>query len=142
MVSFNVNYSRELFVRVSHSSDFIEFITELATNEKIYIATFTAIGALSWAKLGFYDQIEQKYLEIKFDSPLEIASCLGNISLKKGKPFVHAHVVLSDNDGITKAGHLLEGAVFAAEVHLRILKGEKLERKFDKITGLSLWRGK
>ncbi len=73
------------------------------------------------------------------DSPQEIASCVGNISVKDGRPFVHAHAVLADKNGNTKAGHLLEGVVFAAEVHLRELKGAKLERKYDKVTGLSLW---
>jgi hypothetical protein len=64
---------------------------------------------------------------------------VGNISVKDGRPFVHAHAVLADKNGNTKAGHLLEGTVFAAEVYLRELKGAKLERKYDEVTGLSLW---
>lgn len=126
-------------VRVKHNSNFIQFITDLAVEKKIKVATFTAVGALKWAKLGFYDQLKHEYQEIKLDSPFEIACCLGNISIKDGKPFVHAHAVLADKKGDTKAGHLLEGKVFAAEVHLRELKGAKLERKYDVITGLSLW---
>jgi hypothetical protein len=68
-----------------------------------------------------------------------MVSCVGNVSLSDGKPFVHAHVVLADERGSTKAGHLVEGIVFAAEVHLRRLEGLKLERKYDKATGLWLW---
>jgi predicted DNA-binding protein with PD1-like motif len=34
---------------------------------------------------------------------------------------------------------LFEGIVFAAEVHLHQLEGPKLERKYDEVTGLSLW---
>jgi len=64
---------------------------------------------------------------------------VGNVSLKDGEPFVHAHAVLSDEKGNTRAGHLLEGIVFAAEVHLSQLEGPKLERKYDEVTGLSLW---
>jgi predicted DNA-binding protein with PD1-like motif len=48
--------------------------------------------------------------------------------------------VLADEAGNIKAGHLLEGVVFAAEVHLRRLEGPKLERKHDEVTGLSLWK--
>jgi len=59
--------------------------------------------------------------------------------LKGGEPFVHVHVVLSDEKGNTKAGHLLEGIVFAAEVHLSQLEGPKLERKYDEVTELMLW---
>jgi predicted DNA-binding protein with PD1-like motif len=126
-------------VRVKHNSNFIQYISKLARKEKIFIATFTAVGALKWAKLGFYSQVKQEYQEIKLDSPFEIACCIGNISLKDGKPFVHAHAVLADKNGNTKAGHLIEGKVFAAEVHLRELKGSELERKYDEVTGLSLW---
>ena len=130
---------RNFLVRAEHDSDLVQFVTELAEKEGITVATFTAIGALKRAKLEFYDQEKHEYREIALDSPQEIASCVGNISVKEGKPFVHAHAVLADKNGNTKAGHLLEGVVFAAEVHLRELKGAKLERKYDTVTGLSLW---
>ena len=130
---------RNFLVRAEHDSDLVQFVTELAEKKGITVATFTAIGALKCAKLGFYDQERQEYREMILDSPHEIASCVGNISVKDGRPFVHAHAVLADKNGNTKAGHLLEGVVFAAEVHLRELKGAKLERKYDKVTGLSLW---
>jgi predicted DNA-binding protein with PD1-like motif len=71
--------------------------------------------------------------------PQEIASCIGNFSLKNGAPFVRAHAVLADQTGIARAGHLLAGRAFAAEVHLIELVGEKVERKSDAVTGLSLW---
>ena len=48
--------------------------------------------------------------------------------------------ILADEKGNTKAGHLLEGAVFAAEVHIRELEGPNLERKYDDVTGLWLWQ--
>jgi predicted DNA-binding protein with PD1-like motif len=130
---------RNLVVRAKHDSDIVEFLTELAKKNRIMIATFTAIGALKYAKLGFYDQKTHEYLENLLSAPQEIASCVGNISMKEGEPFVHAHAVLADRDGNTKAGHLLEGKVFAAEVHLIELLGTKLVRKNDAVTGLSLW---
>ena len=129
-----------LLIRAEHDLDLIQFITELVEKKGITTAVFTAIGALKRAKLEFYDQKKHEYREIKVDSPHEIASCIGNVSVKKGKPFVHAHAVLADEEGDTKAGHLTEGIVFAAEIHLRKLKGMKLERKHDKITNLSLWK--
>ncbi len=126
-------------VRVEHNSDFIKFIEELARKEKIITASFTAVGALKWVTIGFYNQENHEYQEIKLDSPHEIACCIGNISLKDKKTFVHAHAVLADGNGNTKAGHLLESKVFAAEIHLSELEGSELERKYDKVTGLSLW---
>jgi predicted DNA-binding protein with PD1-like motif len=96
-----------------------------------------AIGALWGAKLGFYNQGTQEYQEIILDSLWELVSYIGNISLKDGSTFVHARVVLADKNGKSRVGYLLAGKDFAAEVHLRELEGSKLERKQDKVTGLS-----
>ena len=133
------NLGRKILVRAKHDADIIDFMTDLAKETGVMTATFTAIGALKYAKLGFYDQKRHEYLEILLSAPQEIASCVGNISIKEGKPFVHAHAVLADSEGNTKAGHLLEGKVFAAEVHLFELVGEKVVRKNDAVTGLFLW---
>lgn len=136
---FEYRPDRELAVRLKHDSDMIESITQLARDQAIDAGSFTAIGALKRARLGYYDQRIHEYREISIDSPHEMASCMGNVSLKDGEAFIHAHVVLADEKGNTRAGHLLEGIVFAAEVHLRTLEGLKLERKYDEVTGLSLW---
>jgi len=136
---FEYDASKELIVRLNYDVDLIQSITELARNKGVEAGSFTAIGALRRAKLGYYDQKNHEYREMKIDSPHEMVSCIGNVSLKDGEPFIHAHVVLADETGNTKAGHLLEGIVFAAEVHLRQLEGLSLERKYDEVTGLSLW---
>ena len=139
MGSVKLDFGRVLFVRAEHDSDIVRFIFDVAKKHGITTATFTAIGALKWAKLGFYDQQKHEYSEILFYTPQEIASCVGNISLKDGEIFVHAHAVLGDQNGNAKAGHLLEGKVFAAEIHLIEVLGDKIERNNDALTGLSLW---
>ena len=136
---FEFGASKELIVRLKHDADIVESITELAKSKGIKAASFTAMGALKRAMLGYYDQRAHEYRKIRIDSASEIASCSGNVSLKDGKPFVHAHAVLSDEKGNTRAGHLLEGTVFAAEVHLQQLEGPELERKYDETTELMLW---
>ena len=136
---FEYSANKELIVRLNYDADLIQSITELARSKGVEAGSFTAIGALKRARLGYYDQKNHEYRELKIDLPHEMASCVGNVSLKDGEPFIHAHVVLADETGNTKAGHLLEGVVFAAEVHLRQLEGPRLERKYDEVTGLSLW---
>lgn len=135
-----MDVGRNYFVRVKHDADLMKFVTEFSTQNNIEAGSFTAVGALKSAKLGFYDQKKHEYLEVEQPFPCEIASCVGNISLKNGEIFVHAHVVLADEKGGIRAGHLLEGKVFAAEIHLAELLGEKLERDHDEVTGLSLWK--
>ena len=128
-----------MLLRVEHDSDLIGFVTEFAKKNSIALASFTAIGALKSAKLGFYEQQKHEYLETELKVSLEIASCVGNVSLKDGEPFVHAHAVLADQNENVRAGHLLGGRVFAAEIHLTELLGEAVVRKPDAVTGLSLW---
>jgi predicted DNA-binding protein with PD1-like motif len=137
---FEFNGSKELMVRLKHDADLVQSIAELARSKGIEAGSFTAIGALKSARLGYYDQRGHKYRETRIDSACELASCAGNISLKDGVPFAHIHVVLADEAGKIRAGHLLEGIVFVAEVHLHQLEGPKLEREYDEVTGLSLWK--
>ena len=139
MGSRELSVGRTFLVRAEHGSDLIKFVTDLAKQKGIAAATFTAIGALKQAKLGFYDQTKHEYSVELLSIPQEIVCCIGNVSIKENEPFVHAHVVLSDTEGNTKGGHLLEGKVFAAEIHLTELAGKKIERKNDPVTGLSLW---
>ena len=134
-----VELGRNFFIRSEPDSDLIGFVTEFANKNKIMLARFTAIGALKSAKLGFYDQQKHEYVEHSLLLPQELAGCVGNVSLKDGEPFVHAHAVLADQSENVRAGHLLAGRVFAAEIHLTEFLGEKLVRKPDPVTGLSLW---
>lgn len=136
---FEYDRCKQLMVRIRHDADLIQSILQLARIKEIEAGSFTAIGALKRAKLGYYDQKNRRYREMMIEAPHELVSCVGNVSLSEGKPFVHAHVVLADEKGNTRAGHLLEGIVFAAEVHLRQLEGPKLERKLDEVTNLWLW---
>ncbi len=99
---------------------------------------FTALGAVQDAELWFYDQDDLEYRPIEFDEPLEVASCVGNVSLLDGERFAHTHVVLSGPDGDAVAGHLNEATVFAGEVHMRVFE-EPLERAHDETTDLDLW---
>jgi len=104
------------------------------------MATFSMIGAVSSATIGAYDQKQQVYITFTEKAPFEILSCIGNISLKDGKPFVHAHILLGDEKGKTIGGHLFsEPLIFAGEIEIQELKGKPMERAYDSTTGLMLW---
>jgi uncharacterized protein len=139
MLIRNFNQGRIIFARLDHGEDIISQLTILAEDNGIKIGALSAIGALSRAGLAYYDQKSHEYGEIALEEPVELASCFGNISLKDGSPFVHAHAVLSDRTGRTWGGHLVRGTVFAAELYLQELSGLPLKRVPDSITGLNLW---
>lgn len=135
----NFKQGRSLLIRLDHGSDIIAEMTEIAGNLEIVTGVFSAIGALSSAELGYYDQVKHEYGKIAVEEPVELVSFSGNISVRDGQPFVHAHAVLADRDGKVLGGHLMKGCVFAAEVHLQELLGQPLVRVHDPTTGLKLW---
>jgi predicted DNA-binding protein with PD1-like motif len=131
---------RNFIGRLPHGKDLIKSITSFCRHEQIQTATFSLIGAVLSVTLGAYDQKQQVYVSDQKTAPLEIVACEGNISLKDGEPFVHAHAVLAEEDGTTFGGHLFsETIVFAGEIQLQEWRGAPLERVYDPQTGLMLW---
>lgn len=126
--------------RLPKGADLLESLNALCAEENITRGQVQLLGALEKGKLGFYRQIERKYVTLDVDEHVEIVSGTGNISIKDGKPFVHLHVVLSYEDGSCIAGHTMPGCiVFACEVVLTPIDGDPLVRGFDEPTGLPLW---
>jgi len=133
-------FGRIFVCRLAHKSDLLEALTAFCTEQGLNAAFVSAIGAVTNATVGFYDQEAKRYVTISLEEPLEIAHLAGNVSLKDGKPMVHAHVVLSRKNGETIAGHLMSPTpVFACEAFIAELGGEPLVREFDEPTGLTLW---
>lgn len=130
---------RCLLVRLDHGADIVKQISDLLDKEKIEVATFCAIGALAEADIAYYDQVSHEYKKISINEPVELVSCTGNVSLRDGRPFLHAHAALTLSDGKVMGGHLTSGRVFAAEAFVQELLGEPLIREHDSATGLYLW---
>ena len=133
--------SRELFMgRLDHGADLLEQITGICLENDIRLGRVEAIGAVRKATLAYYDQQTFEYRFFTIDEHLEITKLVGNISLKDGSPFVHAHITLADKTGAAYGGHLAPGTtVFACEVLIESMEGAILERKFDEETRLPLW---
>ncbi len=126
--------------RLPHGGDLINSIEEFCKKVSIQMAAFSVIGAVSSATIGAYDQKQQVYVTFKEDAALEIVSCIGNVSIKDGQPFIHAHIVLADEQGKTIGGHLFsETIIYAGEINLQELTGKPMERTYDNNTGLMLW---
>ena len=135
-----VSDSEKHIGRLSHGADLLEEMTGICMELGVRFGRIEAIGAVSRARLAYYAQAEQRYDHFDINEPLEIASLMGNISLKDGRPMVHAHVTLSDESGKTYGGHLAPGTIiFAAEILIQAFNEEPLERDKDEETGLPLW---
>jgi uncharacterized protein len=126
--------------RLRHGGDLLDELTDICRQRNIRLGRINAIGAVRKACIGFYDQEKREYGYINIDEPLEITNLTGNVSIKDGNPFVHAHVTLADSTGRAFGGHLARGTiVFACECTVEALDGQAFERGFDEETGLSLW---
>ncbi len=143
MFRIKYNYKRTFIGNISKGSDLYDALTQIVTEEDIRTGKIMAIGAVSEGVIGFFDQKLNTYKKILLNSEHEILNCSGNISLKEGKPFVHAHIILGDKEGKVFGGHLMNGTkVFACEVVIDEYSGEDLYRERDDLTGLFLWKGK
>ena len=136
-----VTESRKIIGRLRKGDDLLGALTGICQEMGITLGEVKAIGAVSQARIGYYHQDTRQYEWLDLPQPREILALEGNISLKDGQPFVHAHIMLSDGEGRAFGGHLADGTlVFAAEFVIQELKADKsLDRQMDEETGLFLW---
>jgi len=89
-----------------------EGLKQFASDQKIRGASFKAIGALSSARLGWFNWQTKKYeTAVALDEQVELLALIGDIAEKDGKPEVHAHMIVGKSDGTAHGGHLLEATV-------------------------------
>jgi hypothetical protein len=140
-VKITVTPGRKIMGRLAKGEDLLAGLSKVVREEGITLGEVRAIGAVSQARVGYYHQTERRYYWLDLERPLEIASLIGNISLKDGEPMVHAHVTLSDGEGRAFGGHLAEGTlVFACEFTIQEYQPvTPLVRQMDDPTGLFLW---
>jgi len=125
---------------LERGEEVIGTLTEYCERSHLTHAFFQGLGAVEEAEVGFY-RLNSKSYDFKIlPETHEVASLLGNITLVEGKPFVHAHVVLSRADDSLSCvgGHLKKARVAVTlEIHLTTL-AVSVERKLDDAIGLRL----
>ena len=141
MGSVEMGDGKRIVARLAHGGDLIDEILAVAGEHHIEIGQCWAIGAVKRARLAYYDQDGKGYWEFALDRHLEIVSLIGNVSLRDGRPAVHAHAAFADDEGHMFGGHVAAGCeIFACELLLVEFSGEILEREHDEVTGLPLWK--
>ncbi|MFA5183549.1 MAG: PPC domain-containing DNA-binding protein [Syntrophales bacterium] len=137
-----VTPGRKIMGRLAHGEDLLAGLERIAEERGITLGEVRALGAVTQARVGYYNQAERQYYFLELAQPLEIVSLIGNISVKDGKSMVHAHLTLSKADGRAFGGHLAPGTlVFACEYVLQEYEAAApFVRRMDEATGLFLWR--
>jgi uncharacterized protein len=108
-----IDESPKTFVLVFQSGDEVaEGLLRFAKEQKLSAASFTAIGAASSIRLGWFSWESKRYEpSVTFDEQVELLSLIGDIALKEGEPVVHAHAVVGRKDGTAHGGHLLKAHI-------------------------------
>lgn len=123
---------RTVLARFFEDEDLLETIASAAKQNNVNSAFFFLIGTLKKAVLGYYQKGE--YERIEKPGPLEIASCMGNISVKEEDELVvHGHIVVSDSKGEAFGGHILPGCLVDATAEFVLVEMESgtLRRQLD-----------
>lgn len=134
-----VSVDRTFVLRLETGRDWRAQLEAFAAEHDIEAGWFTGLGAVQGAELYYYDQPSQTYAPFEVDEPMEVAACVGNVSLLDGEVFAHTHAVLSDPTGRTVSGHLNRAETYAGEVYLQAFE-DPIERSHDERTDLDLWR--
>jgi len=137
----NGQVGRICFSRILENEDLAEAIKKRAEESGVKAGIFILIGSLKNVTMGCYMEGEYKFIQL--DGPLEIASCMGNISVdEKDEIVVHSHLVVSNDKGEAFGGHLMKGSYVGATAELVIIEGlnVNLQRVFDEKTRLNLWK--
>ena len=129
---------KSYFLRVDKDEDLFETILGWAKENNVDCAHISGIGALKDIELGFYHLSEKTYERKVFPKEAELLSLDGNISLFEGKPFLHIHAVLGDENFNAFGGHLFSAKVaVTCEVNIRPISIEA-KRVPNEEVGLNL----
>ncbi|MCB1106766.1 MAG: DNA-binding protein [Chlamydiia bacterium] len=114
-----VEHSKGYVIKLEQGEDFQSSLGDFVHQKRLASSFFQGIGSLANVELGYFNLAKNEYDRHAFKGDYELISASGNISIEHDAPFVHTHVVLSDDQCKTIAGHLFKGIVtITAEVFL------------------------
>ncbi|MHA1426038.1 MAG: PPC domain-containing DNA-binding protein [Candidatus Helarchaeota archaeon] len=134
-----IGINRMFLIKLEPNDKLLESITQAVQANTIKTGFFTAIGALNTANIGYYMLDQKSYKTITLIGDFEILACTGNVTLKDDSPFIHAHLIIADQEGKAYGGHLLPNCQISVTGEVFLVEAAKvLSRKLDKDLQLSL----
>ncbi len=124
-------------VRIDLGEDLVGSILSVCKKEDIQLAIVDGFGALTDFKVGVWDLATKSFLGNDFSGKYEMAALAGNITLKEGEPYLHAHMSAGDETGKAVGGHLISATVGAtAEISITRLEGGSVGRRQSEVSGV------
>lgn len=114
-----------------------EQIEAFAICEKVPSASLSAIGFAN-VTFGFWDAGKKQFNPRTFRN-VEMASIVGSLAWKEGKPSIHAHGVAGDSSFDTYGGHILSMEVGTGSLEVTVTAyPQQLERGIDPKIGANV----
>lgn len=129
---------RTFAIVLATGDETVKALTSFAVDQRLGASQFTAIGAFSRAVVAYFDWSTKQYRNIVIDEQVEVLSVIGDITIEKNNPKVHAHAVLGKADASAHGGHLIEALVRPTLEVIITEMPRHLHRRFDPQTGLAL----
>lgn len=125
-------------ITLKRGEQVVATVTRFCAEHGIQNGYLTGIGAVDELTCGYYALSEKQYHFTEYHDLIEVVSLTGNVFLKEGKPFVHAHGVFTDTKNAAFGGHIVDMRVgVTLEVVLMPLSSA-FSRLPDECIGLSL----
>lgn len=116
-------------------------LKEFAVEKKLSGSSFKAIGALSGAKLGWFNWRTKQYeVAVELNEQIELLSLIGDVALENLEPRIHAHMIVGRRDGTAHGGHLIEAHVRPTCELVLTESPVHLQKRIDPDSGLALIR--
>jgi len=124
---------------VEKGEEIMSTITEYCQTNDIENGSISGIGAVDKSIIGAFDTSTKAYVKVDFPQAMELVSFVGNITMKDGIPFVHAHAVLGNHGMQVVGGHVFEMRVAVVGEFVVQKADTGIRRELDPKIGLATW---
>ena len=118
-------------------TNLIEGLLAIAKREKMKTAKVEAIGGVNELRIAYFNSKARKYEEHDFHEFLEVASLIGNVTLKDEEPFLHLHGTFGRRDMSVIGGHVISGKIFPLLEAVFTPTANEAQRRFEEKFGLN-----
>ena len=128
-----------IYIRLNKGEEIFSSLYKIIEEYNIQSGWISGIGAICKVEIGSYNLKNKNYNKTKLVNHYELISLMGNISKKNEKPFLHIHIVMSDDKCQVYGGHLFSAEILATGEFFIKKTQTYINRKYDKNIGLPLW---
>ena len=133
-------FGKTVVARIDRGEEILDKLHELAEKEHIKLASVQALGATNDFTVGVFNTETRQYAANRFTGSFEIVSLVGTVNTMDRQFYAHLHMSAGNEKGEVFGGHLNRAVVSATcEMVLHLIDGT-VDRRFDAVTGLNLFR--